>query len=139
MKSTNFPVKIKINMSWGEMDAFGHLNNMYYFRYFENARIAYFEKMGFMELKEKEKVGPILAHTSCQYLKPLTYPDTLEVGARVKSIGNSSFVMEYQIISKKIGLAATGEGVIVTVNYETGEKTALPEKLKQRIMELESE
>ena len=48
----------------GEMDAFGHLNNIVYFRYFETARIHYFERCGFMATYEEDRIGAILHSTS---------------------------------------------------------------------------
>ena len=38
----DYPVVIETPVAWGEMDAYGHVNNIVYFRYFESARIAYF-------------------------------------------------------------------------------------------------
>lgn len=43
-----FPVRVGIPVAWGEMDAFGHVNNVVYFRYFESARIAFFGADGFL-------------------------------------------------------------------------------------------
>jgi acyl-CoA thioester hydrolase len=40
-----YPVVIEIPIAWGEMDAFQHVNNIFYFRYFESARIAYFGRL----------------------------------------------------------------------------------------------
>ena len=38
-----YQVTIDVNVAWGEMDAFEHVNNVVYFRYFESVRMAYFE------------------------------------------------------------------------------------------------
>ena len=56
----SFPVVVAIPVAWGDMDAFQHVNNTVYFRYFESARIAYFERLEFMELMQATGVGPIL-------------------------------------------------------------------------------
>ncbi|MFW6242474.1 MAG: acyl-CoA thioesterase, partial [Thermodesulfobacteriota bacterium] len=92
-----FPVVIDIPVAWGEMDAFGHVNNIIYFRYFESARIAYFDHVGYEALMEEEGLGPILAATSCRYRVPLTFPDTVSVGARVASVDTDRFRMEYRV------------------------------------------
>jgi len=57
----DYPVIIEIPLAWGEMDAFQHLNNVVYFRYFESARIAYFDAIEAMTVMETTGVGPILA------------------------------------------------------------------------------
>ncbi len=139
MTKMNYPVTISTSVAWGEMDAFNHVNNIIYFRYFENARIKYFETLALMETMQQTGVGPILAHTACQYIKPVQYPDVLRVSARVKSMGTSSFVMEYLVESPKLGKAALGSGVIVMMNYRTSEKVAIPDKVRQKIMALEGD
>ncbi|HEX9654457.1 MAG TPA: thioesterase family protein [bacterium] len=133
-----YPVIIEISLHWGEMDAFQHLNNTVYFRYFESARIAYFEKIGYIELMRTSGCGPILASTHCRFKVPLTYPDRVSVGARVLNIEDDRFLMEYAIISHKFQkTAAEGQGVIVSFDYRENRKTALPEEIKQRILKLQ--
>ena len=61
---SDFPVVIELPVIWGEMDAYGHFNNTIYFRYFECARIAYLDRMEFMEFKKNSGIGPILAQIS---------------------------------------------------------------------------
>jgi len=135
-----YPVQVPISIAWGEMDAFQHVNNTVYFKYFEAVRIKYFEVTGFFEAMEQESAGPILAQTACQYKLPLTYPDELIVGTRIKSIGRTSCVMEYAVYSKKLNkIAAIGEGVIVMINYKTNEKKIIPESVKERMQTLENE
>ena len=76
----DYPVTIEVPVAWGEMDAFQHVNNIVYFRYFESARIAYFDKIGIWEFMEADGVGPILASTRCSFKIPLAFPDTVTVG-----------------------------------------------------------
>jgi acyl-CoA thioester hydrolase len=137
LELTDFPVQVKISVAWGEMDTYGHINNIYYLRYFETARIQYFLENGLINLKSETGLGPILAQTTCKYHKPLTYPDQIVVGAKVKSMSKSSFVMEYLIVSEKVGVAASGEGVIVMYNYNTSQKAELPLVTKASIEETE--
>ena len=59
----DYPVVIELPVVWGEMDAFSHVNNIIYFRYFESARLAYVEQTGLLEYMDKTGIGPILAHT----------------------------------------------------------------------------
>lgn len=133
-----FPVIVETPVAWGEMDAFGHVNNIVYFRYFESARIAYFEKLDMPEFIGRDPVGPILAETTCRFRAPLSYPDTVSIGARVTSVGEDRFVMSYAVFSHKLErLAAEGEGVMVCYDYRQNRKAAVPPRLKQRINEIE--
>lgn len=133
----DYPVTITIPVSWGEMDSFGHVNNIIYFRYFESARIKYFEEIALIDHMKETGVGPIMAKTSCDFKKPLQYPDTIVAGARVKSLGKSSFVMEYIVVSEKSGVAAKGEGVLVIFDYNKSIKVEMPDSIKESIMSLE--
>jgi acyl-CoA thioester hydrolase len=133
-----YPVVIEVPVAWGEMDAFGHLNNIVYFRYFESARIAYFYKLDLIDMMTKTGIGPILASTSCRFKIPLTYPDKVLVGAKVVSIEEDRFMMGYGAFSTNHQkVAAEGDGLIVTLNYREGKKVQIPGELRQRIVDLE--
>ena len=135
----HYPVVIEIPVAWGEMDAMGHINNIVYFRYFESARIAYFQKLGFLAAGDTAPVGPILGAIQCKFKMPLTFPDTVSVGTRVTRIETDRFVMAYAVMShKEQRIAAEGEGVIVAYNYREGKKAILPDEIIQRIQMLEA-
>ena len=133
-----YPIVIEIPVAWGEMDAFQHVNNIVYFRYFESARIAYFERVDYMGLMDQTGIGPILASAQCKFKIPLTYPDTVFVGTRIPKIEADRFTMEYYVFSHKADqLAARGEGVVVSFNYRENKKAPLPDILIERIRALE--
>jgi acyl-CoA thioester hydrolase len=120
------------------MDAFGHVNNIIFFRYFESARIAYLDAIGFRGDAGAGGVGPILASTHCRFRRPLAYPDTVRVGARSTEVGSDRFTMAYVIVSEALGeAAAEGGGVIVAYDYASGRKTMLPDDVRLRIADLE--
>ncbi len=134
----NCPVHIELPIAWGEMDAFEHVNNAVYFRYFESARIAYFEKVGVNEFKKQYQIGPILASTQCRFKAPLTYPDTVTVGTRVEQLGDDRFLMKYYVLSHASGrVAAEGEGLIVYFDYAKQRKHPIPDAIAQAIHQLD--
>ena len=133
------PVIIETPVAWGQMDAFRHLNNTAYFRFFESGRIAYFERLNLLEYMEETGVGPILASTNCRFKIPLTYPDTVSIGTRVSQMEDDRFTMEYYVASHKHRkIAAEGSGLIVCINYRDNKKVPIPKELKQRIQQLEA-
>lgn len=134
---SDYPVVITVPVAWGEMDSLGHVNNIVYFRYFETARIVYLEKSGMMEIMKRSGIGPILARTSATYRKPISYPDTLSVGARVATIGTTSFIMEYLVESEALGTATFGDAVIVTYDYTRRAKATVPDEVVKAIERLE--
>lgn len=134
-----FPVIIETPIAWGEMDSLQHVNNIIYFRYFESARMAYFNKLNLWDYLKATGIGPILASTQCKFRIPLTYPDTVFVGARVMKMEEDRYLMEYSVASQQHGkIAAEGEGLIVSYNYRELKKVALPDEIKARIQRLES-
>ena len=133
-----YPVIIDIPIAWGDMDAFQHVNNTVYFRHFESARIAYFEKIEAMQVMEETGIGPILAATSCVYKIPLTHPDTVSVGVRVDRIDEDRYTMSYTTVSHTHGkLAASGTSTIVSFDYRKGRKAPVPKEIIARIHSLE--
>ena len=134
----NYPVVIEVPVAWGEMDTNQHVNNITYFRYFESARVAYFERTDIYDQLAQTGIGRILAATSCTFKMPLKYPDNVLVGAKVTSLGEDRFTMGYRIVSiKHRKIAAEGDGVIVIFNYRENKKVRIPDDLRQRIVDLE--
>ena len=132
-----YPVQISLPVQWGEMDSFDHVNNIVYFRYFESVRIAYFQEMQIIG-EHAQPIAPILGATSCKFVYPLTFPDTVRVGASISSVAEDRFVMEYAVFSQRHQrLAAKGSGRIVSYNYETKAKVLLPETWKAAIARIE--
>jgi acyl-CoA thioester hydrolase len=133
-----FPVVVEQAVVWGDMDSYRHVNNVVYFRYFENARLEYFRRLDWFAFEQETGIGPILASTNCRFRRALTYPDTIRIAARVVVIDTDRFTLEHRIISERLGeIAAEGQGVIVTYHYERGEKVPMPDEIRRRIAELE--
>ncbi len=129
----SFPLKLEHRVAWGEMDAFGHVNNANYLRWFESARIAYFEKIAMsVGARDSSPWVPILARATIDFRKPVTYPDTISLEATVTKFGNTSFTMAYRALSPVLGLAAEGEAVVVVLD-SSGQKMPLPEGLKRAV------
>src|SRR6187200_2752092 len=121
------------------MDAMGHLNNTVYFRWFESARIVYFERIGWLEILRRQGNGPILHSTRARFRAPLTFPDQVAVGTRVSELAADRFSMAYEVRSERLGgaVACEGNGLIVAYDYRALAKAALPEVVVARIRELE--
>src|SRR5262245_35855572 len=135
-----FPVILELPVCWGEMDSYQHVNNVVYFRYFENARLEYFRRLDWFTFEEQTGIGPILAATQARFRRPLTYPDRIRIGARVIAVGDDRFTLEHRIVRAALqAVAAEGQGTIVTFHYGRGEKVAMPEALRRRIAELEEQ
>lgn len=135
----DYPSVTEIPVAWGEMDALQHVNNVVYFRYFETARLNYFAGLNMMDTLMATGIGPVISTTQCQYKLPVTYPDTLQVGARITSIEEDRFTMEYRIVSQKMGkITTTGEATVVMFDFKQQRKTAIPPALRDAMTAIES-
>jgi len=127
---------IELPVIWGDMDAFQHVNNTVYFRYFESVRMAYFEKLGFWDFMQQTGIGPILASPQCRFKIPLTYPDQVTVGTKIRDPAGRSIRNGLRGFSHRHQkIAAHGDGLIVSYDYRELAKTPLPDELKKRIVE----
>jgi acyl-CoA thioester hydrolase len=121
------------------MDSYQHVNNVAYFRYFENGRLEYVRRAGWFEIEKATGIGPILAATQARFRRALTYPDTIHIGTRLLELKDDRFTIEHQIVSEALDDVATiGDGLIVSFHYASGKKTPLPEELKKQIRALEA-
>lgn len=130
-----FATVTKIQVAWGEMDALQHVNNAVYFRYFETARLDYFNKINLLVNLKQNHIGPVLSYTECRYKAPVTYPDTLLIGSRVTDLQDDRFTMEYQIVSENTGKVTTvGSATCVMFDFKQHTKASIPENIKQAIL-----
>lgn len=131
----HYPVIHPQTIHWGEMDAFNHLNNVVYYRYAESARIAYLRKLGMFD----GAMVTVLAASSCQYLRPVTYPDTLLLGVRCQRLGSTSIVMEYSYYSTaQEAIVATADAVIVRLDSQGDKKLPWSTEERTDLMALEA-
>ena len=129
---SDYPCIISQAVQWGDMDAANHVNNTVYLRYFESARIEFFNQIGFMDFTGNGGVGPILAEANCKYKAPLTFPDNIQITARIlpDSLTEYGFVMQHLVYSEKLQrVAAEGTSRIVCYDYEKKRKALIPKEL----------
>ena len=93
---------------WGDLDAFGHVNNATYLIYAQEARFAWF-KMFEM----------VVARAEVDFIAPIYTGDIyIDVEIWVNKIGNSSFGVTYEMKNGQ-ELLARIKTVQVTVSLET--------------------
>jgi len=93
-----YPFTLTLRVAWGDMDAYQHVNNTLYFRYFESARIAYMDQLAVAGFMSNRGIGPILHSINCRFRLPVTYPDTVVIGVRVTEIAEDRFIMDHCLI-----------------------------------------
>ena len=117
----------RIPVRWGDMDAFGHVNNTVFFRYMEQVRIEWMES--YCDMSSIATTGPVLVNAQCTFLRTIKYPDQIEVQMFVTEPGRSSFESSYKIyrLDADKTLCAEGTAKIVWVDYALEKSVPLPE------------
>ena len=121
----------KIPVRWGDMDAMGHVNNTVYFRFMEQTRISWFEAL----LPRGEAwgtTGIVIVNASCNFLKPINYPATVEVKMYAGPLGGSSVPTYYDLLVKG-EVYADGAAKIVFIDMEKQKAVRIPENLRAKM------
>lgn len=139
VERATFVISIDIPVAWGEQDAFGHLNNVVYFRYFENVRMHYLERIGVLRSHDELGIGVILASTTCDFKRPVEWPMELTIRTGCTAIGNTSFTLAYEILDDLDVVIATGTSVQVMYDYNKGHKVPIPAAIRAAITALQGD
>lgn len=129
----DFRTITSLPLQWGDMDAFGHVNNVVYIRWYESSRIDLMNSYKSEASMDAGGIGPILASVACDYRRQLHFPDTVHIGARVGRVGRTSFDLEHAVYSEQLDeIAATGKSVVVLFDYDTNRPVRIPEELRSQ-------
>jgi len=130
----DFRIVTELPVQWGDMDAFGHVNNVVYFRWFESARIDLLHSYRSEVTMASGGVAPILASIKCDYKKQLHYPDTVFIGSRTGTMGRSSVEIQHTVFSSQLEqVAAVATSVMVVFDYQANRPVRIPDALKQQL------
>jgi len=123
--------QLKLRIDWSELDLFGHVNNVSYFKYIQASRVHYWEQMGIDVTKQPEPVGVMLASCTCKFMKPLFFPGTIFINVSVDFIKNTSFGFHHEILNEKHEVVAEAHDVMVMYDFNKNEKVLIPDELRK--------
>jgi acyl-CoA thioester hydrolase len=92
---------LSIPTRWMDNDAYGHVNNVVYYSYFDTVVNEYLIRMGALDFEHGEAIG-LVVETQCNYFASLSFPDRVDAGLRVVKIGSTS-------VRYEVGLFRSGE------------------------------
>ena len=119
-----------ITTRWMDNDAYGHVNNVVYYSWFDTVVNAHLIEHGALDIHHGETIG-LVVETHCNYFSPIAFPQTVEAGLRVAHMGKSSVRYEVGLFGQGEPLtAARGHFIHVYVDRATRRPAALPDKLK---------
>jgi acyl-CoA thioester hydrolase len=118
-----------ISTRWMDNDAYGHINNVVYYSYFDTVVNRYLIEAGVLDVERSPVIG-LVVETHCNYFASLAFPQTVEAGLRVAHLGSSSVRYEIGLFGANEPLAAAcGHFVHVYVDRETRRPAKLPAAL----------
>ena len=127
-----------IDTRWNDNDTYGHINNAVYYFYFDSVVNSYLIEQKVLDPKNSETIG-LVAETGCTYFTPLSFPEKIKAGLRVRHVGTSSVVYEIGLFSAQANeTAALGKFVHVYVDAKTRRPVNLPENLRQAVERLQA-
>jgi len=125
-----------ISTRWMDNDAYGHINNVVYYSYFDTVVNRYLIEAGVLDVQRGAVIG-LVVETHCNYFSPLSFPQTVDTGLRVAKLGASSVRYEIGLFGGGEPMtAACGHFVHVYVDRETRRPAPLPAALIQTLQGL---
>jgi len=118
-----------ISTRWMDNDAYGHINNVVYYSWFDTAVNAWLIENGVLDIRSSPTVG-LVVETHCNYFAPLAFPQTVQIGLRVAHVGASSVRYELAVFGEAELCAAKGHFVHVYVDAQTHRPSTIPPALK---------
>jgi len=118
-----------IGTRWADNDAYGHVNNVVYYGWFDTAVNAYLIAQGALDIQGGAVIG-LVVQTQCNYFSPLAFPQTVDVGLRVEHVGHSSVRYGLAVFAQgQESAAAQGHFIHVYVDAATRKPAPLPAAL----------
>ena len=122
---------VPITTRWSDNDAYGHVNNVTYYSYFDTAVNQHLIEQGALDIARSDEIG-VVAETMCHFFRPVAFPDALEAGLRLGRLGQSS--VRYEIGIFRLGedeAAAAGHFVHVYVRRAGFAVVNVPEAVRR--------
>lgn len=136
MNRDDFTIFYPVHTRWMDNDVYGHVNNVTYYSYFDSTINRYLIEQGGLDIHAAKIVGYVVS-SSCQFRRPVAYPDSISVGLRVSKLGNSSVTYELGIFNESgVEAAAVGQVVHVFVDRDQNRSVRIPAQIRHCLEEL---
>lgn len=131
-----YPYFVSIMTRWNDLDAYGHVNNVHYYSYFDTALSGYLVSEAGLDPRRSPVIG-VCAESACSFHDAFTFPETIDAGVRVGELRTRA--VRYEIGLFKTGSetpAATGHFVHVFVERETMTPVPIPPEIRSALESL---
>ena len=124
------------DMRWGDMDAYGHVNNVRFFDYFQEARVIWLTNVG-VRMNDPQ-FGFVVVHISCDFTRELNYPTKLMSSIDVSKTGRSSITLIQTVydLNEPDKIYGKGKTVMVWRDHKAGHACQIPDSQFTRLVAL---
>ena len=128
-----YPVWRELTTRWADNDAYGHINNVVHYSWFDTAVNAWLIDNGLLDVEQGDPIG-LVVETGCRYAGSLTYPEPVEIGLGVERLGGSSVTYRLGVFASGAAVAAAeGHFTHVYVGRESRRPVPLPEGWRAKL------
>lgn len=132
----DYPYQITIATRWQDNDAYGHINNVVYYSFFDTAVNRFLIEKCKLDIHNGRIVAYVVS-SQCQYTAPAAYPEDIHVGLRVVKLGRSSVTYGLSVYAGDAQRrVAHGTFVHVFVERATDNAVPIPASLKDPLSSL---
>ena len=108
-----------LSTRWGDVDIYGHVNNVVYLSYFDTAINGWYLDAGLLKMAQSQQVF-LVVETGAQYFAEIKFPDVVHAGIRVLRLGRSSVTYDIALFTNEETIAcARGRYTHVLVDNTT--------------------
>ena len=124
----------RLSIRWGDMDAMGHVNNAVYFRYLEQVRVEWFERLRCTP--DPRGCGPVIVNAFCNFIRQLEYPGEILAKHYVGAAGRSSLdsYTTLERVDRPGEVCASGGATVVWVDFPAQKSVPIPEAMRARML-----
>lgn len=127
----SYRVFVSLDTRWMDNDAYGHVNNVVYYSFFDTAVNRWLIEQGVLDIATSPAIG-VVVETQCRYFSSITFPDRVTAGLRVAHLGTSSVRYEIGLFrNDEDTAAASGHFVHVYVDRATRKTVEMPAEVRQ--------
>lgn len=127
---SDYPYHVEISSRWQDNDAYGHINNVMYYSFFDTAVNRFLIEKAGLDIHRGREIAYVVS-SQCQYIAPAAYPETIYVGLRVIKIGRSSVTYGLSVYAgESKRRVAHGQFVHVFVDRDSDKAVPISSQVK---------
>lgn len=124
------PFTTSVQIRWGDLDAYGHVNNAAFLTILEAGRVAWLRELADLD---DAAMGFVIRRLELDFLSPIGLDDSpVEVSVAVEAVGTTSVTLRERIHTRDGSLLADARSVLVHIDRVGVTSAPIPDHLRAR-------